>query len=60
MLHHVRDIEERSVAACKMMRCTDGKRCVLDWHVETTKTHHFAAMDEMKVVKGCLAEFGGC
>ena len=60
MLYHVRDIEQGSVAAREMVRCTDGEGRVLDWHVETTKSHHFAAMCEMKVIEGCFSEFRGC
>lgn len=60
VLYHVRDVEERCMAACEMVGGTDGEGSVLDWHLETTEWDHFAAVCEMEVIEGCLTEFGGC
>lgn len=56
MLHHVRDVEERGVAAGEVVGCANGEGVVLDGHLETAEGNHFTAMGEMEVVEGCLAE----
>lgn len=48
------------MAACEMVRCTDGEGRVLDWHLETAKGDHFATICDMKVVQRGLAQFRGC
>ena len=59
VLHHVANVEEGGVRACKVVRGTDGEGCVLDRHLETTERDHFAAIGEVEIIEGCFSEICG-
>ncbi len=44
VLHHVADVEERGVAACKVVRGADGEGIVLYGHVEAAEGDHLSPM----------------
>lgn len=56
MLYHVAYVEEGGMRACEVVRGADAEGCVLNRHVEAAKWHHLAAVREVEVVEGRLAQ----